>query len=54
MAENISVTLTVWKPFFVFVSHVSRGISGARSLSALFNVAHSCLITCNRMEKAEN
>lgn len=31
MAENISVTLTVWKPFFVFVSHGSRGISNVCS-----------------------
>lgn len=31
MAENISVTLTIWKPFFVFVSHGSRGISQLRS-----------------------
>lgn len=29
MAENISVTLTVWKPFFVFVSHGCGRLPGS-------------------------
>lgn len=61
MAENISVTLTVWKPFFVFVSHGSRGISQLHSQFQCLDGLHTrpsdriqlkkVVIECKKMKK---